>query len=143
MLASRRLDASARYPFDRAFAEIDKAHVRLIEDIKKILFKGRPLRTIRMNRLHRCEDLGEDRILDPCPRFVAPEVICGTVRLFVDKKIVERANPGCKATNLPNAFERRLPLVCGHFGRGLLEKLVIESPKRRSTLFVCERVALL
>ena len=59
MLASRRLDPTARHSFDRGFAEIDKAYVGLVEDIKKVLLEGRPLRTIRMNRLHRCKDLGE------------------------------------------------------------------------------------
>src|SRR5260370_32215032 len=143
MLAGRRLYPAASYSFDRGFAEIDKAHVGLIKDVKKVLFEGRPLSAIGVNRLRRCEDLGKSRIFDPRPRFVAPEIVSGTVRLFVRKEVVERANPRRKATNLPNSFERRLPLLVGHLGCGLLEKLVVETPERRSALLVCERIALL
>src|SRR6267378_539434 len=143
MLAGRRLDPAASYSFDRSFAEIDKAHVRLIKDIKKVLFEGRSLGAIGVNRLRRCEDLGKSRIFDPRPRFVAPEIVSGTVRFFVCKEVVERANPGRKTTNLPDSFERRLQLLIGHLGCGLLKELVVETPERRSALLVCERIALL
>src|SRR5438445_380669 len=115
MLAGRRLDAAARHSFDRGFAEIDKAHIVLIEDLIKVLF----------------ERLANSRILDPRPRFVAPEIVGGTVRLFVRKEVVERANPRCKASDLPNPFEGRPPLVFGYLGRGFFQEFIIEPAERR------------
>src|SRR5712664_1451299 len=143
MLAGRRLDPASSNSFDRCFAEIDKAHVGLIEDIKKILFEGRPLSAIGVKGLRRCEHLGKSRIFDPRSRFVAPEIVGSTVRLFVRKEVVERTNPRRKATDLPNAFERRLPFVFGHLGRGLIKEFVVEPTERRFALLVCEWIAFL
>src|ERR1700722_17216879 len=143
MLAGGRLDPAARHRFDRGFAEIDKAHIGLIEDLIKVLFERRPFGAIGMKRLGRCEDLGNGRILDPRPRLVAPEIVGGAVRLFVRKEVVERANPGRKATDLPNPFERRPPLVFGYLGRGLLEEFVVEAAERRVAFLVGAWITLL
>src|SRR6202011_3477475 len=107
------------------------------------IFEGGSLGAIGMKRFCRRENLGNSRIFDPRPRFVAPEVIGGTVRLFVYEQVVERANPRRKASDLPNTFERRSPLVFGHLGRRLFEGIIVEPPDRRSALLVCERITLL
>src|SRR3984957_13712101 len=143
MLAGGRLDPAARHRFDRGFAEIDKAHIGLIEDLIEVLFERRPFGAIGMKRLGRCEDLGNGRILDPRPRLVAPKIVGGAVRLFVRKEVVERANPGRKATDLPNAFERRSPLIFGHLGRGLFEEFVVEAAERRVAFLVGAWITLL
>ena len=39
MSAGGRRDPAARHSFDRGFAEIDKAHIGLIEDLEEVLFK--------------------------------------------------------------------------------------------------------
>src|SRR5229473_4943757 len=107
MLASRRLDPAARHSFDWGGAEVNKTHIVLIEDLVKVLFEGRPLDAVRMNRLRGREYLGNGRIFDPRPRFVAPEFIGGAVGFFIHKDVVERANPWRKAAHLPQALEDR------------------------------------
>ena len=54
VLAGYSLDPTAGHFLDRRFAEIDKAHVGLIKDVKKVLFEGRSLGAIGVNRLRRC-----------------------------------------------------------------------------------------
>jgi hypothetical protein len=114
VLAGRGLDTAPGHLLDRRFTEIDGGHVGLIEDVKEVLLQGRPLCSIGVKRLRRCKNLGNRRIFDTRPRFVTPEIVGRAIRLLVDKKVVERANPRHKATNLPNAFERRSPLLFGH-----------------------------
>src|ERR1700678_3599966 len=143
MLASRRLDPAARHSFDRRFAEIDKTHIRLIEDIKKSLCEGRPLGAIGMKWLRWCEHLGYGRVLDARPRFVAPEIVGGTVRLFVEKQIVEPTTPRRQAADLPDTFERRSPLVLGHLGCGLFEGVIVEPSEARPAFLIGAWIVLL
>ena len=55
--------------------------------------------------------------------FVAPELIGGAVGFFIRKDVVERADPRCKPTDLPNALEGRLPLIVGDLERSLREEI--------------------
>src|SRR6266516_7196973 len=121
MLASRCPDPAAGHSFDWGGAKVNKTHIVLIEDLIKVLFERRPLDAVGVNRLRGREYLGNGRIVDPRSRFVAPEFIGGAVDLFIHKNVVERAKPWRKATDLPQAFEDRLPLVIGHLERRLRE----------------------
>src|SRR6202022_1354461 len=67
LLPGRRLDPVSRHSFDGGGAEINKAHIVLIEDLVKVLFEGRPLDTVRMYWLRRGEHLANGRNLDPRP----------------------------------------------------------------------------
>src|SRR5260370_41862750 len=111
MLAGRCLDPAARHSFDGRGAQVDDAHIALIEDLIEVLLEGRPFDSARMNWLRGGEYLGNGRVIDPHPRFVAPELISGAVGLLIHKDIVEPANPRGKATHLPQALEDRLSLV--------------------------------
>src|SRR5258708_5957349 len=79
MPAGGRLDPAARHSFDWGFTEIDKTHVGLIEDLEEVLFEGRSLGAKGVNRLRRCEHLGNGGIVNSRSRFVAPEVVGGAV----------------------------------------------------------------
>src|SRR5260370_15761299 len=104
MLASRCLDPAARHSFDWGGAKVNKTHIVLIEDLIEVLLEGRPLDAVGMNRLRGREYLGNGRIIDPRPRFVAPEFICGAGGVFIINDVVVRANPQRKAAPLPQAL---------------------------------------
>src|SRR5260221_6685529 len=123
MLASGCLDPAARHSFNWRGAEVNETHIVLIEDLIKILFERRPLDAVGMNRFRGREYLGNSRIIDPRPRFVAPEFIGGAVGFFIHKDVVEPANPWGKATHRPQALEDRMPLVIGHLERRLREEI--------------------
>jgi hypothetical protein len=91
MLGCRCLDPAGRHAFDRRAAEIDQLHIRLIEDLIEVLLKRRPLHAEGMNGLRGCKYLGNGGIVDPRPRFVAPEFIGGTIGFFIQKNVAERA----------------------------------------------------
>jgi hypothetical protein len=69
MLASRCLNPTARHSFDWRGAEVDQTYIALIEDLIKVLFEGRPLDAVGMNRRRRREYLGNARIINPRPRL--------------------------------------------------------------------------
>src|SRR5258708_32664799 len=121
MPASRCLDPAARHSFDWGGAEVNKTHIAPVEDLIKVLFERRPLDAVGMNRLRGREYLGNGRVIDPRPCFVAPEFIGSAVDFFIHKDVGERANPWRKTTHLPQALEDRLPLIIGHLQPSLRE----------------------
>jgi hypothetical protein len=79
MPAGGRRDPAARHSFDWGFTEINESHVGLIENLEEVLFEGGALGAKGVNRLRRRDYLGNGWIVDPRSRFVAPEVVGGTV----------------------------------------------------------------
>src|SRR6476661_6979548 len=69
VLVSSGLNPAARHSFDWRGAKVDQTYIALIEDLIEVLFEGRPLDAVGMNRLRRREYLGNGRIIDPRPRF--------------------------------------------------------------------------
>src|SRR3984957_12359298 len=136
MPAGGRRDSAAGHSFDWGFPEIDKTHVVLIEDLEEVLFERRSLGAKGVNRLRRCEYLGNGGIVNSRSRLVTPEVVSGAVRSFIREDVVERANPRSQATDLPNAFKRRAPLALGHLGGRLVEGLIVEPSEGRPALSV-------
>ena len=67
VLARRCLDPAAGHSLDWRGTEINKTHIWLIEDLIKVLFQGRSLDAVGMNRLRGREYLGNGRIIDPRP----------------------------------------------------------------------------
>src|SRR5262245_10792080 len=91
-----------------------------------MLLEARPLHAERMQWLHWCKLLRDDRILDPRAHLVAPERIGGIVGLLIAQYILVRADPGEEAAPVPQILIRRLPFLVGNIEGVLRNEIVVE-----------------